>query len=72
MGIVADANSPPNIYVADTDNSVIRAITPTGVVTSIAGGGLDVAADGIGNTASFDSPAGITITSVGVLIVADT
>jgi hypothetical protein len=62
-----------NVYVADTENSTIRKVNSAGVVTTIAGnpeqsGG----ADGIGTVATFDSPAAITIDTLGNLYVADT
>lgn len=61
-----------NVYVTDTGNHTIRKITPGGVVTTIGGtalisGGLD----GVGTSALFSSPAGVTITSSGIVFVSD-
>jgi hypothetical protein len=60
-----------NLYV--TDNHAVRKVTPSGVVTTLAG---DVetpgAADGIGPAARFDSPEGIAADANGNLFVADT
>jgi hypothetical protein len=69
--VTVDASG--NVYVADTENSTIRKVNSAGVVTTIAGnpeqsGG----ADGIGTAATFDSPAAITIDTLGNLYVADT
>ncbi|MBS1504043.1 MAG: IPT/TIG domain-containing protein, partial [Bacteroidetes bacterium] len=50
-----------NIYVADTYNYLIRKITPTGVVTTIAGNGLATSVDGTGKLASFTEPWSITV-----------
>jgi sugar lactone lactonase YvrE len=61
-----------NLYVADTENHLIRKITPAGVVTTIAGTGNTGKADGIGTAASFNSPAGICVDAQGALYVADT
>jgi predicted nucleic acid-binding Zn ribbon protein len=51
-----------NFYVTDSGNHSIRVITPTGVVTTLAGA-KDPAnpghADGLGATATFNAPAGI-------------
>jgi sugar lactone lactonase YvrE len=69
-GIAIDARGV--LYVADTDNHTIRKITPTGVVTTLAGApGVKGSADGRGNVARFDSPCGIAVDSEGNLYVAD-
>lgn len=62
-----------NIYLADTNNSIIRKISPTGVVTTLAGSaGVPGYADGTGSAARFDHPSGIAIDRNSVLYVADT
>jgi sugar lactone lactonase YvrE len=69
-GLAADAAG--NVYVADTDNEVIRKITPDGVVTTLAGvAGQTGDADGTGVAASFSGPRGITVDAYGNLYVAD-
>ena len=60
-----------NVYVADTGNALVRAITPAGVVTTLAGSGAPGFADGTGAAASFDNPTGIAIDATGNLLVAD-
>lgn len=70
-GLAADAAG--TIYVADTDNHVIRRVTRTGVVTTLAGraGGAG-AADGQGSAARFSEPRGIAVDANGFVFVADT
>jgi sugar lactone lactonase YvrE len=66
------AGSDGNVYVADTGNSTIRKITPSGVVTTIAGvPGMRGASDGTGSTALFSIPAGAAMSAGAVLFVAD-
>jgi len=62
-----------NVYVADTQNSTIRKITPAGLVTTLAGSaGNATSADGTGAAARFNYPFGLTSDSAGDLWVADT
>ncbi len=68
-GIVVD--SAGNIYVADTNNNLIRKITPTAVVTTLAGSGALGSADGTGTAASFRGPFGIALDSTGNIYVGD-
>ena len=68
-GITIDKNN--NIFVSDFNNNRIRKITPTGVVSTIAGNGIAGFSDGIGTNAQFDSPTGITTDSNGNIFVSD-
>jgi len=70
IGIVADGKG--NMFVADTGNHTIRAITPAGVVTTIAGmSGMAGGTNGTGGGARFNSPAGLALDAAGNLYVAD-
>jgi DNA-binding beta-propeller fold protein YncE len=62
-----------NLYIADTQNSVIRMITSAGAVTTLAGTqGQFGHADGAGANAVFDGPNALTVDPLGVnLYVAD-
>ncbi len=61
-----------NIYVADSNNHVIRKVTPAGAVSTLAGSGTRGYADGPSTSASFDTPEGVTVDRVGNVYVADT
>jgi serine/threonine-protein kinase len=69
FGVAIDSSN--NIYVADYGNNKIRKITPEAVVTTLAGSGQAGSADGVGNSASFNSPAGVTVDNSGNIYVAD-
>ena len=70
MGVAVD--SAGNVYVADTYNDEIRKITPSGVVTTLAGSaGQAGSSDGTGSAARFDWPEGVAVDSAGNVYVAD-
>ncbi len=79
-GSVARFNSPTalavdglgNVYVADSGNNTIRKVTPSGVVTTLAGlAGSSGSADGTGNAARFNWPIGVAVDSAGVIYAVD-
>jgi hypothetical protein len=70
-GIAVDGAG--NLYVADTDNHTIRAVSPAGQVSTLAGSaGNSGGADGTRSTARFNSPSDLTVDLSGNLYVADT
>ena len=70
VGLATDIGG--NIYVADTENSTVRKITPGGMVSTLAGqAGLSGAVDGQGGAARFLSPQGIAVDDQGNVYVAE-
>jgi streptogramin lyase len=66
-------SSSGNVYVADTSNQLIRAITPQGLVSTYAGNaGFSGADDGTVSEATFNNPISLAIDSNGTVYVADT
>jgi len=66
------ADAAGNVYVADYGNNTIREVTPTGVVTTIAGvAGESGELDGIGAAARFTTPYSIATDAAGNLFVAE-
>ena len=68
-GIAIDATG--NFYVTDSNNNLIRKITPDGVVTTVAGNRVGVYANGVGTSASFNKPTGIAFDAAGNMYVAE-
>jgi DNA-binding beta-propeller fold protein YncE len=72
VALAVDSNTG-TLYVAEYLNSIIRKVTSTGVVTTLAGtAGNFGATDGAGAAASFSGPTGLTLdTTASSLYVAD-
>jgi len=68
-GIAVDGGG--NLYVADCNNNLIRKITPSGLVSTLAGTGSAGSANGAGNNASFNEPVDLAMGPDGNLYVAD-
>lgn len=69
-GVAVDDAS--NVYVADSGNHTIRKLTPSRLVTTLAGSpGQPGSADGKGNTARFTSPTALSVDDAGNIYVAD-
>jgi hypothetical protein len=69
-GVAVDGSG--NAYLADTGNQTVRKVTPTGVVTTLAGSaGLSGSADGTASTARFYSPRGVAVDGSDNVYVAD-
>jgi sugar lactone lactonase YvrE len=61
-----------NVYVSDADNHVIRKVTTSGVVTTLAGlAGASGSTDGTGSAARFQGPDGVAVDGAGNVYVAD-
>lgn len=79
IGTLARFNGPSslgfdaggNLYVIDYNNSVIRKMTPDGLVTTLAGSGTAGFADGQGAAASFDAPSNLRVGPDGNVYVAE-
>ena len=68
-GIAVDAAG--NLFIADAKNHKIRKITSAGVVSSLAGSGVEGSADGDGIAAQFNTPTGIAVDNLGNIFVAE-
>jgi len=61
-----------NVYVADYGNNTVRLVTPSGVVTTVAGtAGTGGFSDGVGNAARFFHLMGVAVDRAGTVFIAD-
>jgi sugar lactone lactonase YvrE len=68
-GVAVDATG--NVYVADAGNNLIRKISASGGVSTLAGSGSQGSANGTGTSASFNNPVGVAVDASGNVYVAD-
>ncbi len=68
-GVAVDLQG--NVYVADNKNNCVRKITPSGLVSTLAGNGTNGYADGIGTNAVFLAPSGLYADDLGNVYVSD-
>ena len=69
-GVAVDING--NVYVADSNNNLVRKIAPDGTVITLAGTGQTGATNGPLTSASFSNPQGVATDIYGNVYVADT
>lgn len=67
----ATVDTQGNVYVADYGNSSIRKVTPSGLVSTLAGNGTSDFVNGSLAAARFDSPMDVALDGQGNLYVAD-
>ena len=62
-----------NLYVADYGYNTVRSVSPSGLVSTIAGAGNGQGgwADGTGTNAVFNNPTGLTVDSLGTVYICD-
>ncbi|MBO9541927.1 hypothetical protein J7643_15170 [bacterium] len=68
-GLAVDAAN--NLYVSDISDYRIRKVTPDGVVSTVAGNGIEGYQDGPAMSAQFNRNSGIAFDSTGNLIIGD-
>jgi hypothetical protein len=68
MGLTVDASG--DVYVADSQNAEIRKVTPSGVVTTIAGIAGSPQGIVLGTSPRFSLPVGVAISN-NSLVIAD-
>jgi sugar lactone lactonase YvrE len=69
-GVCADQAG--NVYIADTNNSRIRMVGSSAMISTFAGDGSAAYQDGPVWYASFDHPMGVCVPKTGAVVVADT
>lgn len=68
-GVAVDSQG--NVFVGDFGNHALRMISPSGVLSTVAGTGVDASADGSGVLASFGDITSLAIDAQGNILVAD-
>lgn len=69
LGVAVDDTG--NVYVADGYNHRIRKISPTGMVSTLAGNGIEATRDGLALQASYKYPMGVALDRFGNIYTID-
>lgn len=67
-------DSAGNLYIADTDHQIIREVNLAGIITTVAGNGVQAFSGdgGAATSASLDSPVGVALDTSNNIYIADT
>jgi hypothetical protein len=70
-GLALDSNG--NLYIADTENNVVREVSPAGIISTVAGNGSGGFSgdQGPATSAELLGPSGVTVDASGDLYIAD-
>jgi streptogramin lyase len=70
QGLAVDAAG--DLYIADSSNNRVREVSPSGVITTVAGNTIGFGGDGSpATTAELDGPQGLALDAAGDLFIAD-
>ena len=69
-GLCIDATG--NLYLADRDNQRIRKISPSGIITTVAGGGTVTGDGGAATSAVLNYPYGVGVDATGKIYISET
>jgi trimeric autotransporter adhesin len=71
VGVAVDASG--NVYIADTSNSVVRMVTPAGIIATLAGVGNAASGgdQGPATSAGLNEPWGVAVDSAGNVYISD-
>ena len=67
-GVAVDATG--NIFIADEGNNLIRKVTPSGIISTVAGGGFD-GDGGPATSAILNQPVSVAVDATGNIFIAD-
>jgi sugar lactone lactonase YvrE/Tol biopolymer transport system component len=68
-GVAVDAAG--DLYIPDASNNRIRKVSPSGTITTVAGGGSDLGNGGLATAAELANPEGVAVDAAGDLYIAD-
>jgi len=64
-------DSQGNLYIAETGGERVRQLSPSGVISTVVGGGSDLSGTGLGTNQSLSAPSGVAVEPGGTVLIAD-